>query len=131
MREILNSSISKKLIAVLFILGSVSCATTDEVNEENEESATELIVYEEPFLFPLDEVVEDSSEEADLFEEPSAENPSYSRFKNHKVRRGDWLSKLAARYYGDKELWHDILAANPGIKPNLIRPGQLIKIPDL
>ena len=43
---------------------------------------------------------------------------------------GDNLSKIAKRFYGDAKQWRKIHAANPEIKnPDLIRPGQRLKIP--
>lgn len=52
----------------------------------------------------------------------------------HVVRPGDWLSKLAARYYGDACKWPVIHEANRrviGANPDLIKPGQKLLIPDL
>jgi nucleoid-associated protein YgaU len=52
--------------------------------------------------------------------------------KIHIVREGDWLSKLAKRYYGNSDLWHPIYWANAmviGKDPDLIKPGQVLIIP--
>jgi LysM repeat protein len=52
----------------------------------------------------------------------------------HVVQSGDWLSKLAQRYYGDMYKWPVIHEANRqliGGNPNLILPGQKLVIPDL
>jgi LysM repeat protein len=52
----------------------------------------------------------------------------------HVVQHGDWLSKLAQRYYGDKFKWPVIHEANRkkiGRNPDLITPGQVLLIPDL
>lgn len=47
-----------------------------------------------------------------------------------RVRRGDSLWKLAARYLGNGAKWHAIAAANPGLKdPNRIRAGEDIRMP--
>lgn len=49
------------------------------------------------------------------------------RPKIHVVIKGDWLSKLAQRFYGDKNKWTPIYWANPSVignDPNLIRSGQ-------
>ena len=53
--------------------------------------------------------------------------------RQHKVAPGDWLSKLAERYYLDKFLWPLIFDANRGVvtDPNKIAPGQILSIPDL
>jgi len=47
------------------------------------------------------------------------------------VVTGDSLSKIAKRYYGDANQWQKIFDANRDqIKnPDLIRPGQKLKIP--
>jgi LysM repeat protein len=52
----------------------------------------------------------------------------------HVVQRGDWLSKLAQRYYGDIYKWPIIHEANRkiiGANPDVIKPGQELLIPDL
>jgi nucleoid-associated protein YgaU len=52
--------------------------------------------------------------------------------KIHIVKKGDWLSKLAERYYGNADLYHPIYWANPSVigkNEDLIRPGQLLIIP--
>lgn len=48
------------------------------------------------------------------------------------VQRGDYLSKLAQRFYGNAGLWHKIYDANRAVigpNPNLIYPGQELVIP--
>jgi nucleoid-associated protein YgaU len=47
------------------------------------------------------------------------------------VKAGDSLSKIAKREYGDANAWNAIFEANKDqIKdPNLIHPGQKLKIP--
>jgi LysM domain len=47
------------------------------------------------------------------------------------IRRGDTLSLLAQRYYGDMMKWKKIYDANNDVikNPNLIYPNQVIKIP--
>ena len=50
----------------------------------------------------------------------------------HVVVKDDWLSKLAQRFYGDKNKWAPIYWANASVignDPNLIRPGQRLIIP--
>jgi LysM repeat protein len=54
--------------------------------------------------------------------------------QHHIVQRGDSLSKLAARYYGDMYKWPAIHEANRrviGGNPDLIKPGQRLMIPEL
>ena len=57
--------------------------------------------------------------------EPSASSRDYT------IRSGDSLSKIAKQFYGDAADWQKIYQANKDtIKdPNLIFPGQKIKIP--
>ncbi len=49
----------------------------------------------------------------------------------HEVKKGETLSKIAQKYYGDASLYPKIFEANrDSIKdPNLIRIGQKIRIP--
>ena len=63
---------------------------------------------------------------------PPSRGAAVARF--HTVERGDWLSKLAQRYYGDMHKWPIIYEANRkvvGADPALIKPGQKLWIPDL
>lgn len=45
------------------------------------------------------------------------------------VKSGDTLYSIAAQQLGDKQRWREIAAANPGIKPDTLKVGQLIVIP--
>ncbi|WP_353777429.1 peptidoglycan-binding protein LysM [Winogradskyella sp. 3972H.M.0a.05] len=51
----------------------------------------------------------------------------------HTVESGDTLSKIAKHYYGDAMKYNAIFTANqPMLKdPNLIYPGQVLRIPNL
>lgn len=52
----------------------------------------------------------------------------------HTVVTGDWLSKIAQRYYGNMKKWPVIYAANHktiGPNPDVIKPNQKLFIPDL
>lgn len=42
---------------------------------------------------------------------------------------GDTLFQIAESVYGEGRLWPDIARANPDIKPNALKPGQVIAIP--
>ncbi|MDP6479726.1 MAG: LysM peptidoglycan-binding domain-containing protein [Phycisphaerales bacterium] len=46
-----------------------------------------------------------------------------------KVRSGDTLTAIAARTLGDGDAWHRFVTANPGIDPDHLRVGQILKIP--
>ena len=45
------------------------------------------------------------------------------------VVRGDTLSGIARRYYGNPSAWKRIAAANPGIDPNNLKVGQVLLLP--
>jgi LysM repeat protein len=47
----------------------------------------------------------------------------------HVVRKGETLSKIAAKYYGDANRFHEIAKANKISDPNRIFPGQRLRIP--
>jgi nucleoid-associated protein YgaU len=52
--------------------------------------------------------------------------------RTYTVQKGDSLSKIAKREYGDAQQWRRIFEANrDAIKdPDLIYPGQVFRIPD-
>jgi nucleoid-associated protein YgaU len=52
--------------------------------------------------------------------------------RTYTVVKGDSLSKIAKRLYGDANRWNQIFEANKDkIKdPDLIYPGQVLKIPN-
>jgi len=51
--------------------------------------------------------------------------------RTHTVVAGETLSKIAKKYYGNANEWPKIFAANKDKlkNPDLIRPGQVLKIP--
>lgn len=56
--------------------------------------------------------------------------PGYSSYMEYVVKTGDTLGKIASEHYGDSSLYHRLVAANPSItNPNLIHPGDLIRVP--
>jgi len=49
------------------------------------------------------------------------------------VQKGDWLSKIALRAYGDMYAWEKIYEANKGVigsNPDLIEEGMVLTIPN-
>lgn len=63
-------------------------------------------------------------------------SPGVELLAEHTVVAGDSLSAIASHYYGSgtKENWMAIYEANKeiiGDNPSLIRPGQVLKIPEL
>jgi nucleoid-associated protein YgaU len=59
------------------------------------------------------------------------EIPSPSTGRNYVVVKGDSLSKIAEREYGNANRWREIYEANRATikNPNLIYPGQKLRIP--
>ncbi|MEU5692311.1 Gmad2 immunoglobulin-like domain-containing protein [Actinosynnema sp. NPDC020468] len=57
--------------------------------------------------------------------------PGYRAYLEHVVAPGDTLWALSTRYYGAGNLFHRLVAANPGTvtDPNAIKPGDLIRVP--
>lgn len=51
----------------------------------------------------------------------------------HTVVEGDWLSKIAKKYYGDEKQYNAIFEANRPMlsDPDKIYPGQVLRIPNL
>ena len=58
--------------------------------------------------------------------------PTPRKDRTHTVAKGDSLSKIAKQFYGDAKQWKKIFEANKDTikNPDLIFPGQVIKIPD-
>ena len=56
-----------------------------------------------------------------------------STVRVYEVKKGDSLSKIARHFYGKADLWPKIYEANRSSieNPDLIYPGQELKIPDL
>ena len=64
-------------------------------------------------------------------EKPAPPTPEKAAATTYTVVTGDSLSKIAQRQYGDAQKWPVIFEANRDtIKdPDLIHPGQVLKIP--
>ena len=62
----------------------------------------------------------------------TAPSPSAEFGRTYTIRKGDSLSKIAKREYGDAQQWRRIFEANRDIikDPDLIHPGQVVRIPD-
>ncbi len=48
---------------------------------------------------------------------------------SYKVLKGDYLWSIALRAYGDGYKWVDVAKANNLVNPNLIHPGNVLKLP--
>jgi nucleoid-associated protein YgaU len=61
-----------------------------------------------------------------------AATPSGAAPRTYTVVAGDNLSKIAKHFYGDANKWKRIFEANRDTikNPDLIHPGQVLKIPD-
>jgi nucleoid-associated protein YgaU len=59
---------------------------------------------------------------------PSGQAPEA---RTYTVRKGDSLSRIAKEVYGDAQQWRKIHEANRDIidDPDLIHPGQVLKLP--
>lgn len=62
----------------------------------------------------------------------TASSPTTGTGRTYTIQKGDSLSKIAKREYGDAQQWRRIYEANRDtIKdPDLIHPGQVVRIPD-
>ncbi len=59
--------------------------------------------------------------------------PAPGTARTYTVVKGDTLSKIAHSIYGDANKWRKIYEANTDLikNPDLIRPGQVLKIPEV
>ncbi|MFK5635584.1 MULTISPECIES: Gmad2 immunoglobulin-like domain-containing protein [unclassified Ornithinimicrobium] len=56
--------------------------------------------------------------------------PGYTTYLEHVVAPGESLWAIAQRHYGNGNLYHRLVAANPIItNPNLIHPGDVVRVP--
>ncbi len=56
--------------------------------------------------------------------------PGYTSYVEHTVRSGETLWAISRQHYGDGNLYHRLVAANPSItNPNAIRVGDRIRVP--
>jgi nucleoid-associated protein YgaU len=58
--------------------------------------------------------------------------PAKSAARTYTVVKGDTLSKIAQSMYGDANKWRKIYEANTDLitNPDVIHPGQVLKIPE-
>jgi len=61
-----------------------------------------------------------------------APTPAPAAPRTYTVVKGDTLSRIAKQFYGDANKWRKIFEANGDVikNPDLIHPGQVLKIPD-
>lgn len=59
--------------------------------------------------------------------------PADGAARTYTVQSGDTLSEIAQRHYGRASAWHQVFDANRDQldDPDLIRPGQVLRLPDI
>jgi nucleoid-associated protein YgaU len=69
---------------------------------------------------------------SDVSSGSSSTAPTVAGTRTYTVVAGDNLSKIAKKLLGDANRWREIhqLNADTVKNPNLIHPGQVLKIPD-
>lgn len=57
--------------------------------------------------------------------------PGYTTYLEHEVQAGQTLWGIATQHYGDGNLYHRLVTANPQTvtDPNLITPGMVLRVP--
>lgn len=56
--------------------------------------------------------------------------PGYTTYLEHVVQAGETLWGIAQQHYGNGNLYHRLVAANPAItNPNIIHPGDVVRVP--
>jgi LysM repeat protein len=126
-------------------------AVTEETPEPPAATAPE-VAPEEPPVEPSEPPTAPAAEEAlpespDLAAttpkappSPAAEEPSAPAVETpaatgapgtYTIAPGDTLGEIATRLYGDATRWRVIARANPGLDPNRLLVGQVIKLPAL
>ena len=66
-----------------------------------------------------------------MAEEPGKGKDVWDATQWHEVKKGETLSKIAEKYYGDPSLYTKIFDANKDVlkNPDLIKVGQKLRIP--
>ena len=72
-----------------------------------------------------------SAPKADFSNVEAGATSTAAAAQTYTVAKGDTLSKIAKQFYGNANRWHEIFDANRDqiSNPDLIRPGQVLKIP--
>ncbi len=68
--------------------------------------------------------------EAPAASDQGATIPAPANRITYTIRAGDSFRGVAVKLYHDGNRWRDIAAANSGLDPRRLRPGQVIKLPE-
>jgi nucleoid-associated protein YgaU len=105
----------------------------DFLNKGNEKKVSPQTNKTQPNISPLGKPATQAqpASAADSAPVSSPQTGSAAKYEMYTVKEGDWLSKIAGRYYGDVHKWDRIFQANRDqiSDPDKIRPGQILKIP--
>ncbi len=96
-----------------------------DIAKENDLTSADLLVVGQELNIP------DVEAKIATIEKIAAESPISPG--QYTVQKGDWLSKVALRAYGDVFAWEKIYEANKeliGPNPNMIEVGQVLTIPN-
>lgn len=96
-------------------------------------STTSQPAVVEPLDIPAEDLIPEYQYEEDFVEEEYVEEETAAPAEVvYTVQKGDTLSAIALKYYGNAGQWKQILEANPVLdgKPNKIRIGQELIIPN-
>ncbi len=78
---------------------------------------------------PGTEVVEETSEETEIAEAPSASGLPAEAYTPYTIQSGDNFESIAADWFGDPRKQSLIAMANPTVDPIRLQVGQVIKLP--
>jgi nucleoid-associated protein YgaU len=121
------------IVAIVVAAAAVTGCKTPE--------APDVAVSVEPPMSPVEDIrpLEDlaPSRPATTAEAPARPTPPPARTHEapapepttYTIRRGDTLWSLAQRRLGSGRRWTEIATANPGLQPQALRIGQVIRIP--
>ena len=62
---------------------------------------------------------------------PPSIKPAVPRERLHTVTSGERLGSISKKYFGTERYWHEIMEHNNIKDPKSLRPGQVLKIPDI
>jgi len=60
---------------------------------------------------------------------PRPQEPAPAYHLVYRIRRGDTLSAIAWRFYGDPAALASLVQANPGVEPRALRIGTPLRLP--